>query len=196
MSCSQYGELISAYIDDELSKKEVRLLLHHLEECSACEEELSKYLFQREKIVSLRSAYFAPIPHPEFPQTVMANVYKEQQLSPAAGKFHWALSEFSHWLLSPLQRPAFAMSFSLLLFLGLLASLYLNVFPSHDTKKEQLLSVYELSTNKTPAQAVKVAARESEEDSTVFHHIAYSSAETFAAEPSLLEYAAYSPVSK
>jgi len=195
MSCSECGELISAYIDDELSKKEVRLLLHHLEECSACEEELSKYHLQREKVASLRATYSAPLPQREFTQTVMAQVYKEQILS-TAGKFHWPLSEFFHWLFYPLRRPAFVMSFSVLVFLGLLVSVYLNVDPFHAKKKEKLLSVYELSTHKTPAHPVRAADLESQEDSTVFHHIAYSSAETFATKPSLLEYAAYTAVSE
>jgi len=195
MSCSEYGELLSAYIDDELSKKEVKLLLHHLEECSACEEELSKFFSQRDKLASLRAAYFGPIPHPEFPQTVMAQVHKEH-IPLAADRFHWSISEFFQWLFYPLRRPAFVMSFSLLVFLGLLVSVYLNVSPSQDNKKEQLMSVYELPTRKSPAKSVKVANLASEEDSTVFHHIAYSSAETFATKPSLLEYAAYTPVSE
>ena len=195
MSCSEYGELISAYIDDGLSKKEVKLLLHHLEECSACEEELSKFISQREQLASLRAAYLGPIPNPEFTQTVMAQVHKEH-IPPAANRFHWSLSEFFQWLFYPLRRPAFVMSFSLLAFIGLLVSVYLNVSPSQKNKKEQLMSVYELPTHKTPAKSVKVADLESEEDSTVFHHISYSSAETFATKPSLFEYAAYTPVSE
>jgi len=194
MLCSEYGELISAYIDDGLSKKEVKILLHHLEECSACEEELSKFLSQREKLASLRAAYSGPIPNPEFTQAVMAQVHKEH-IPLAADRFHWSLSEFFQWLFYPFRRPAFAMSFSLLVFSGFLVSVYLNVSPSQNNKKDQLMSVYELSTHKTPAKSVKVADLESEEDSTVFHHFSYSSAETFATNPSLFEYAAYTPVS-
>lgn len=194
MSCSEYGELISAYIDDELSKKEVKQLLRHLEECSACEGELSRFLSQKEQLASLRAAYFGPLPRREFPQTVMAHVHKEH-IPPGADRFHWSISDFFQWLFYPLRRPAFVMSFSLLAFLGLLASLYLNLYPSQGEKKEQLMSVYELPTHKTPTKAIKAAGLEKEEDSTLFHHIAYSSAETFAPKPSLLEYAAYTPVS-
>jgi hypothetical protein len=79
--------------------------------------------------------------------------------------------------------------------LGVLVSIYLNIDPFHNQKKEQLLSVYELSTQKTPAKLVKAAHVETAEDSTVFHHIAYSSSETFATNPSLLGYAAYTAVS-
>jgi anti-sigma factor RsiW len=74
MSCSAYGELLSAYIEDELSKKEDRLLVHHLEKCPASEEELSRYQLQRERVVSLRAAYFAPLPQRELTETVMAQI--------------------------------------------------------------------------------------------------------------------------
>jgi hypothetical protein len=195
MTCSDYGELISAYIDDELSKKEVKLLLHHLEKCSACEEELSSYLLQGEKVAALRAAYSGPIPEVAFPQTIMTHVRKEH-IAPASDRFHWSISDFFQGLLYPLRRPAFVMSFSLIAFLGLLVSVYLNISPSQDNKKDQLMSVYELPTHKTPAKSVKVADLGTEEDSTVFHHVAYSSAETFATKPSLLEYAAYTPGSR
>ena len=88
------------------------------------------------------------------------------------------------------------MAFSLLIVLGFIASIYLNLFPSQKDKNEQLMSVYELrADNVSPPKDTQVVDLDSEGESIIFHHIAYSSAETFATKPSLLEYAAYTTAS-
>ena len=48
-SCEEYQEMISAYLDDELSKREVSRMFYHLGECAECKD------FMR-SLLKLRSA--------------------------------------------------------------------------------------------------------------------------------------------
>jgi len=195
MECSKYKEQISAYIDDELSKKELKQLLHHFESCSECKEELSKFLLQREKLLSLRSSYSGPLPSPEFSQKVMAEIEKENY-SPQITHRGFSKLDFLAELFSYLKKPAFAFLFSFIIVVGFIMSIYFfESFPLLKVKNEKLMSVYELKAPKIPSQNVPVVDLEREGDSIIFHHIAYSSTETFAAKPCLLEYAAYTSAS-
>ncbi|RLA92961.1 MAG: hypothetical protein DRG25_05405 [Deltaproteobacteria bacterium] len=195
MECSKYKEQISAYIDDELSKKELKQLLRHFESCSECKEELSKFLLQREKLLSLRSSYSGPLPSPEFSQKVMAEIEKENY-SPQITHRGFSKLDFLPELFSYLKKPAFAFLFSFIIVVGFIMSIYFfESFPLLKVKNEKLMSVYELKVPKIPSQNVPVVDLEREGDSIIFHHIAYSSTETFAAKPCLLEYAAYTSAS-
>jgi len=190
MQCLEYKELISADIDDELAKKEVKKLLYHLEFCAECKEELRKFTLQKEKLIPLHISYIGPVPDPDFSQKVMARIEQETP-SPKISKSHQLISELLHWFFLPLKKPAYAMIFSVIVFLGIIASLIFNGSFLKKDKVEQLMSVYELQAHNIPEKNVKKASLERNEDSIVFHHIAHSSVETFATQPCLLEYSAY-----
>jgi len=191
MQCSEYKEQISAYIDDELSKKEIKQLLRHLESCSECKEELTKYTLQKEKIASFRASYPGPVPSINFSQEVMEKIEQEGHYTKIA-KPSLAISDFLRWFPYHLiKKPALAISFSLLIIIGFTALNLLGVLPNKKHQKERLMSVYELRARNLPSENIKVADLEKEGESTVFHHMVYSSTETFATNPCLLEYAAY-----
>lgn len=196
MDCSRYKEQISAYIDDELSKKEVKQLLNHFESCSECKEELSKFLLQREKLLSIRSSYSGPLPSPEFCEKVMAEIERENYSPQIIHRAFSKLDFFFPELFSYLKKPAFAVLFSFMIVVGFIMSIYFfESFPLSKVKNEKLMSVYELKAPKIPSQNVPVVDLEREGDSIIFHHIAYSSTETFAAKPCLLEYTAHTSAS-
>ena len=194
MKCFEYAELISAYIDDELSKGEVKKLLVHLDVCRECKKDLSKLALQKEKVVSLRAFYAAPDPGADFCQKVMAAIGDESS-PPEPKEVRVFLADLVHQLFFYVKRPAFAISLSSLVVIGALAGFLWGVFSFNTDQTEQLLSVYELPASHIPKKSVEVSNVEEDEDSIVFHHIAHSSVETFATQPCLLGYAAYTPVS-
>lgn len=196
MQCSEYQELISAYIDDELSKNEIKKLLVHFDHCLNCKEVLSTFTLQKEGVSALRSSYLGPVPGPEFPQTVMAEINKQISPSKTINVYLSLLNSF-HSFLSFIKKPAFALSFSFLIVIGIVTgTLWESVSPNKNQKK--LLSVYELQDNRNriPKENVTFTKFEREEHSILFHHIAHSSVGTFATMPCLLEYAAYTSVSE
>ena len=81
MSCLEYQELISGYLDDELSKEELKGLLVHLEACQSCKKSLTTFVSQKEKLVSLRAIPSAPIPDLNFAQRVIEKITQEDPRS-------------------------------------------------------------------------------------------------------------------
>jgi len=189
MNCSESQNLISAYIDDELSGREIRKLLAHFEDCSVCKEELAKYTRQKEAVAALRSSYVGPVPTPDFAESVMAEISREESAAEDKNLPH-LIRQFCQPFLFLLRRPALAIVCFLILVMGAVSGTFWDsFFPSKSEKR--LMSVYELQAQNVSGQNVTVAHNKTEEDSIVFHHIARSSRETLAAKPCLLEYTAY-----
>lgn len=195
MTCSEYQELISAYIDDELSQKEIIKLLKHLDKCSNCKKELSSFILQKENLISIRSAYLGPIPDHDFSQKILQAINNEESLKKVK-KYRLNWPEFLPWLIFPAKKPILGVLFSILIFIiGIFSGTLLGIFPSQKEQKK-LLSVYELKANQVSEENIKIASIEEKNDeSIIFHHVAHSSVETFATDPCLLEYAAYTSTS-
>jgi len=43
MSCSEYGPLVSRYLDDELETRELEAFIDHLSHCDACQQEIESF---------------------------------------------------------------------------------------------------------------------------------------------------------
>jgi len=189
MSCLEYQELISGYLDDELSKEELKSLLLHLETCQTCKKNLTTFIFHKEKLVSLRAISSAPIPDQNFAQRVVEKITQEDRHS-TTKKFPFNLSPFINWLVFPIKNPFYAGVFSFLILIGVLTGVFLeNFITRHEQNK--LLSVYALQDKKHFQETAQLVSVEDEKKAIVFHHVASSSMETFAHEPSLLKYTAY-----
>lgn len=190
MSCFEYQELISGYLDDELSKEELKGLLVHLEACPSCKKNLTTFILQKEKLVSLRAIPSAPIPDLNFAQRVIEKI-TEGDPHPTTKKSPFNLSQFINWLVSPVKNPIFYTGvFSFLVLIGVLTGVYLEKFITHHEQKK-LLSVYELQDKKPFQGPAQLASLEDEKRAIVFHHVASSSIATLANEPCLLKYTAY-----
>jgi len=188
MGCVEYQELISGYLDDELSKEELKGLLIHLDACQSCKKNLTDLILQKEKLASLRAISSGPIPDLNFPRTVMEKITpnytrttKESFLNP---------SRLINWLIFFIKNPWYAGVFSFLILIGVVTGVFLeNIINQHEPKK--LLTVYELQNKKSLQGAAQPASLEDEKKAIVFHHVASSSIETLANEPCLLKYTAY-----
>jgi hypothetical protein len=189
MSCFEYQELISGYLDDELSKKELNGLLVHLEACQSCKKNLTDLILQKEKIVSLRSIPSGPIPDLNFAKRVMEKI-SQADPGPTTKKSPFNLSQFINWLVFPIRNPFYAGVFSFLILIGVLTGVFLeNIITHHEQKK--LLTVYELQNKKPLQGTAQLASLEDEKKAIVFHHVASSSIETLGNDPCLLKYTAY-----
>jgi hypothetical protein len=188
MSCLEYQELISGYLDDELSKEELKGLLVHLEACQSCKKSLTTFVSQKEKLVSLRAIPSAPIPDLNFAQRVIEKITQEDPRPKTKTPFN--LSQLINWLVFPIKNPFYAGVFSFLILIGVLTGVFLENFITHHEQKK-LLSVYELQDKKPLQGTAQLASLEDEKKAIVFHHVASSSIETLANEPSLLKYTAY-----
>lgn len=189
MSCLEYQELISGYLDDELSKEELKGLLVHLEACQSCKKSLTTFIAQKEKLGSLRAIPSAPIPDLNFAQRVIEKITQEYP-HPKTKKSPFNLSQFINWLVFPIKNPFYAGVFSFLILIGVLTGVFLENFITHHEQKK-LLSVYKLQDKKPFQGTAQLASLEDEKKAVVFHHVASSSIGTFANEPSLLKYTAY-----
>ena len=191
MSCLEHQELISGYLDDELSKGEVKKLLTHLEDCSKCKADLSFLVRQKEKVHSLRSVFSGPAPSPGFSQKVMDEI-NQSPLFPETKKSVSNFSDFVNWLLFPIKKPAYAGLFSVLILVGILTGFFVGEYIPGQGDTE-LMSVYELQAKTSlPDTLQPVNIEEGEEEKNiVFHHVASSSMGTLAPEPGLLKYTAY-----
>ncbi len=187
MECTDYHELISSYLDDELPKEETKDLLAHLEHCERCTEELTKFSVQKARIASLRALYAAPDPDIYFAQRVMARI--DALSSPQPSPVRLFLNNLISDLLLPFRKPAVALPLVLLLTTGIITGFFLQSLSNRPG--QQLLSVYELPTQPPSPQIANVAKAEDETQSHLFDHFADSSVETVAASPCLMEYAAY-----
>jgi hypothetical protein len=187
MNCTDYQEMISSYIDDELSENDTKKLLAHLEHCEPCTDELSTMMVQKERVTSLSSYYHAPHPDPDFLHKVMAqvNAIPIPEIGPLRLFFRNLVEEF----IVPIRRPALALPLVLLLVTGTVSGFFLQSMSNRPA--QQLLSVYELPTQATSPGATEMPQAEDGAELHLFDHFADTSAETFAARPCLLEYAAY-----
>ena len=193
MSCFTYQELISGYLDDELSREELKKLLIHLEACSSCKKYLTVLTTQKEKLLNLRSASPGPLPNQYFSKKVIEKISETDQFSKVKQRL-LTLPDFINWVLFPIKRPLYAGIFSVLILVGIFTGLLLeNMFSQQAPKK--LLTVYELENKKSPQGKERFVSSEDEEKSSVFHHVAFSTVGTVVTEPCLLKYTAYTPSS-
>ncbi len=72
--CERYGELLSAYIDDELSSTELVDLAGHLKICIGCAREMDKLMAVKTAIHSAEPFWPKPIPSPQFVASVLGSV--------------------------------------------------------------------------------------------------------------------------
>ena len=189
MDCERYREILSGYIDDELSKKDLKELLLHLEHCEACTLELDVLTGQKEKLQSAVSSYCGPAPGHDFCQKVMARI-SELPSPPVSSRLRGLLGNLLDDFLLPFRKPALAVALVLLLIVGAVGGYFLQsvaILPG-----QQLTSVYELPTESSSAQVVAVAGAEQEAQIHLFDHFAHTSTETLVTSPCLLEYASYS----
>ena len=189
MSCFEYQELISGYLDDELSKQELKDLLIHLEACQICKKNLTDLILQKEKLASLRSIPCGPIPDLNFAQTVIEKI-SQGDSNHKTNKSRFNLSHFINWIVFPIKNPFYAGVFSFLILIGVLTGVFIENFITHHEQKK-LLSVYELKDKKSFQGNSQLASVEDEKNAIFFHHVASSSIETLAHEPGLLKYTAY-----
>ena len=189
MSCVEYQELISAYLDDELTKEELKTLLVHLDACQTCKKDLTTFIFQKEKLVTLRAIPSGPKPDQNFAQMVLEKIpgVKSNLITK---KFPFSFSQLINRLVCPMKKPLFAGALSFLILVGVLTGVFLERFKTHQETKK-LLSVYELQDKKIPQGTTRFASVEDEKKAIVFHHVASTSCETLTNEPSLLRYTAY-----
>ena len=185
MNCFECQELISAYIDDQISKKEVKKLLLHLETCEKCKKELSNHILQKDELISLKSSYSAPEPTPHFSRRVMDFIEQEKS-TPQISRISILLSNFYYWILIPVRKPVFALSVTVLLLTGIITGFLLGSFPLPTNQNGKLLTVYELQAKQVPSDI-----ENKDDESITFGHFAYSSTENLAANPCLLEYVAH-----
>jgi hypothetical protein len=189
MSCFKYQELISGYLDDELSTEELKGLLVHLEACQSCKKDLTDLILQKEKLVSLRVIPSGPTPDQNFAQRVIEKI-TQGDTHPKTKKSPFNLSPFINWLVFPIKNPFYAGVFSFLILIGVLTGVFLGNFITHHEQKK-LLSVYELQDKKPFQGTAQLASLEDEKKAIVFHHVASSSIETLPNEACLLKYTAY-----
>lgn len=189
MSCFDYQELISGYIDDEISKEELKDLLNHLDACQSCKKILTDLVFQKEKLCSLRAFSAGPIPDLNFAQNVIEKITQSNP-DTIFQKSSFNFSTFISLLVLPFKKPLYGGVFSFLILVGVISGVYLGNFLNHHEQKK-LLSVYELQSKKTLQKNTQLAGLEDEKKAILFHHATSSSIETLANEPSLLKYTAY-----
>ena len=188
MNCTDFHEIISAYVDDELSERDTKRLLDHLENCRDCNGELSHLTLQRERLRSLRDSYGTQDPDSGFSRTVMAAIDQVSlpRISPVRRFFEGIVEE----LLLPIRKPAVALPLLLLLVTGTVTGFYLRSLPNN--QRPQMLSVYELAAAQpVPGQVNDATPVAEKVEGHLCDHFADTSTETFAAQPCLLEYASY-----
>ncbi|PZR94663.1 MAG: hypothetical protein DLM69_12280 [Candidatus Chloroheliales bacterium] len=86
MGCPAYKDLLSRYIDNELSKREREELQAHLQVCSRCSHALAKYR-QMEALLGSNATRPAPKPNPAVRDKVLAAIEEQQRhrISPLGG---------------------------------------------------------------------------------------------------------------
>lgn len=150
MKCQKYHELISAFIDNELSLKETLKLKRHLKSCRSCTEELKivskiQYEFQKEA-----PSLVTPQPGEEFSLKVM-NVIRnipvqEKQRTPVF--LSHSLLIMKDWFVSLRRRPVIAYSS-----LGVAAVFLLLILLFPAIQNDKLQTVYELTQKETTVAA-------------------------------------------
>jgi predicted anti-sigma-YlaC factor YlaD len=54
MTCQEYAELLTGYVDDELSDEQRRLVETHLQGCAACSRQLDQLVFIKERLTMIK----------------------------------------------------------------------------------------------------------------------------------------------
>lgn len=86
MNCNQYRELLSAYVDDQLSQPESMTLMDHLSGCRSCRDEMASLLAVKDAFSGGLVFRDEPAPSPMFVARVMDGIstLPDTQPSPAA----------------------------------------------------------------------------------------------------------------
>jgi uncharacterized protein YfaS (alpha-2-macroglobulin family) len=89
VGCPAYKDLLSRYIDNELSKREREELQAHLQVCSRCSHALAKYR-QMEALLGSRTGKPTPKPNPAVRDKVLAAIEEQQRhrTGPLGGVMH------------------------------------------------------------------------------------------------------------
>ena len=102
MTCTQTQNMISAYMDKELSGVDMMIISQHLRQCPDCSAEYQQLL----NIKRMMAALQGPAPSPAFEQRLVDSVMASQQNAPAKRRINWV-----NWFRSPLVvRPVMALS--------------------------------------------------------------------------------------
>lgn len=194
MRCAEYKELISAYVDDELTRRELKALLGHLKVCAECRAEVVTLTVQKQEIRTAISAAEVLTPEPGFSAKVLAEIDGINPPSVDASRVREMLSTLSRLFSAPLRAPAYALSLGAVVIIvavsgiGVLTKENAVTAPPH----KQLMNVYDLQAQGATSNKPHFSsAIEKNGESIAYQHLAYSSAETIGSEPCLLEYAAY-----
>ena len=141
MKCQKYHELISAFIDNELSMKETLKLKRHLKSCDSCKEEMKimsklQYEFQKEG-----QSRIAPQPGEDFSLRVMnvirtLPVEKKKRVLPSFNSFQTVRA----WIASFDRKPVLAYSFS-----GMAVIFFIGFMLFNSIDKDEMKTVYELA---------------------------------------------------
>lgn len=192
MHCTDYKELISAYVDDELSKRELMDLLDHLGSCGFCRGEVSTLTRQKQRIYAALSAGEAPTPDTDFSARIVAELAKDTATLHAASGIRLLASAAVTFLRGSLRAPAYAISAGLVLVITVVGyGVFINDSQVMAPKQKQLMNVYELQAQSGTYTPQHFTLVEKNGESIVYQHLAYSSAQTIGTEPCLVEYAAY-----
>jgi hypothetical protein len=159
MKCQKYHELISAFIDNELTTKETLKLKRHLKSCDSCKEEMKimsklQYEFQKEG-----QSRIAPQSGEDFSLRVMnvirtLPVEKKKRFLPLFNP----LQALKDWFASIDKKPVLAYSFS-----GMAVILFIGFMLFNSIDKNEMKTVYEL------AQVTPTAATEQREDDVNYY---------------------------
>ncbi len=84
MNCNNIESLLSAYIDEELTGREMLRIREHVARCASCQDELTTI----EAVKCLMSGTNIPEPTPDFENRLVANVLGAVMERPAARRFN------------------------------------------------------------------------------------------------------------
>lgn len=192
MGCTEYREVISAYVDDELARRDLKALLEHLKLCAECRAEVATLTLQKQEIRSAISAHQGVLPDTDFSAKVMAEIDKISVPSHSSSLVEALLSGLSRFFPGNLRAPAYAVSLGVVLIVAVSGIGILTKDTAVRTPpQKELMNVYELQAQGATYRSHSSSAMERNGESIVYQHLAYSSAETIGTEPCVLEYAAY-----
>lgn len=87
MNCRKANNLISAYIDGELSGVEHIMVREHLDQCADCREEYDTLVSMKRTLASIKMQ----APRTELPSQIMARIHAEAGASQSASLPRWEI---------------------------------------------------------------------------------------------------------
>lgn len=194
MRCVEYKELISAYVDDEVSSKELRVLLEHLKVCAECKAEVVNFTVQKQGIRTAIASDEVVTPEPGFSARVLAEINRVSGPSLRDSHVRELVGVFLSRLFSgSLRVPTYALALGAMVMVAVSGiSIIIKESAVMAPPHKRLLNVYELQAKASASSNPYLSsAIDGNGESIVYQHLACSSAETIGSEPCVLEYAAY-----